>query len=128
MNKEESKSQAKIAFDENESLAKRYHALQIVHRDVLFRLQKLQEMSDRLDETAKNIQKKALEQFKNRLQIEFMKKYKEEIKTKRFTPDVFKEFEKLQQMEKQGCYHFKGIEVYKEDCSLCRRHCRVKEF
>jgi len=55
-----------------------------------------------------------------------MEKYKEEIKSKRFTSKMIADFNRVEAMEEMGCYHFKGITIIKEDCNFCSRKCRMK--
>ena len=119
---------AKIAFNEEETLEHRWQALQQVRSDVLFRLRKLEQLSFQYDQISKSLQQKALQNFKEMLQIRFMEKHKDVIASKKYTPEMLKDFEILEQIEKKGCYHFKGVLVIKEDCNLCSRHCKVKGY
>lgn len=117
---------AKITFDSSLPLANRYEALQKLRQEVLFKLQKLEEISYRYEEMSKSFQQDALKAFKEMLQIKFMEKWSKEISKKLFNKKMMIEFDKLQKIDKLGCYHFIGIKVIKEDCNLCDRRCSVK--
>lgn len=117
---------ARIAFNGSLPLGNRWEALQRLRQEVLFKLQKLEELSIRYSDMSEGFQQKALKKFKEMLMIRFMEKYSPEIKSKAFSKKMMIDFDKLEKMEKLGCYHFIGIKVIKEDCGMCNRRCSVK--
>ena len=116
------------AFDSSKSLEERYQSLKDIIATTTIKRAKLDQLLGQYNEILKSLQRDALEHFKQMKKTDFMEKFKDEISSKKFSHEFLLEYTKLEEMENHGCYVLKGINVIKQDCNLCNRHCKVKEL
>jgi hypothetical protein len=86
------------------------------------------EISARLYSNRKiDIANKELDAYKMRLKLEFMEKYKTQMESKEFTPEMIRELRQLNKMEKLGCYLINDLKIMKKDCNTCESRICSKE-
>ena len=116
------------AFDTQRSLEERWTSLQDITRMARFKHDKLIQLLEQYQAIGKALQRDAVNEFKARKKAEFMSKFESQIMSKKFTNEFLLEYAKLEEMDNHGCYILKGVNVGKQDCNFCSKHCKVKEF
>jgi len=115
------------AFDERAPLQEQWDSLNKILSEAMFKKTKLEFLIEQYTQKKKRLQLKVLEDFKQKLKMDFMEKYKDNIKNGKFSKEMLLDFTKLEEAEKHGCYHLNGIKVWKDDCNICNRRCKVNE-
>ena len=116
------------AFDSSRPLGERWQSLQDITVNTQWKFEKLKQLLAQYQEIAKALQRQAVEEFKAQKKADFMEKFQTEIASKKFTNDFLLEYTKLEEMDHHGCYILKGVNVGKQDCNMCTKHCKVKEL
>ena len=117
---------AKIAFSSTAPLSEKWKAVSTILNEALFKKQKIELLIQQYEQMKKSFQLTALQDFKDRQKINFMNQYSDQIKSNTYSKEMLLDMMKVEEADKHGCYKFDGVEVYKLDCNMCGRHCRVK--
>jgi len=103
--------------DENPSII--YEALMILENETGRRLKQLEIIKNFQQRQARELQEKALSDYKIKQKIEFMVSHKDDIARKNFTMEIVHGLEKLDKMDKYGCYNLHKLQVTQKDCETC---------
>jgi len=108
-----------ITQDKTENPDAIYEALMILEKETDRRLKQLEIIRNFQRRQARELQDKALSDYKTTQKIQFMVCHKEDIANKNFTPEIVHGLEKLDKMDKYGCYHMKDLHVTQKNCEMC---------
>ena len=99
----------------------RYNALNELYADAFRKMQGIQKVMQSYQRDIRKLQDEALEEYKNTLLTTFYTDHQEEFDSGVFLPSTIKQIEVMDRIDKNGCYHFDGLQVQKADCNTCLR-------
>ena len=99
----------------------RYSAIRELESDAWQKIQGLNRLLNGYRKQAHKMQDEALAKYKETLLIKFYAEHETEFDSGNFLPATLKQLEVMDRIDKNGCYHFNGLQVQKADCNTCGR-------
>lgn len=102
----------------------RYSALLLMEAESYRNKKRAETANEYFNAQIKDMQLQAIEDFKVQAKVKFSAKYSALIQKGQFSPEMMRDFDIIQKMERAACYMMDGLTVYTKECNKCERRKR----
>jgi hypothetical protein len=109
----------KLTQDEIVADETKWEALTYLEADAVKKLNGLKKVLAGYELEKKSILNRAVEEYKQKIQVDFLFKWEKMINAGQFTAEMFKESDELERATTNNCFVFNGLKISRKPCGSC---------